>query len=527
MIDYKGYKFPTLNEFKQHDEEYTDPTDASKWQYKVGGILVKIPKEEATASPLYIVDTFKNFVDVVYPDATKVVGAVEDMISDVSIKNKKIIDQAIAEKMDKEAEEKGIDKDILAAATSNDPNQLTDEQISKINDAYNKALEESDELKTIADLPSNNGVEERDPEDITETGEFKDMNVSVDPVSGEHKILGDASDLLESETFEEMLDRINSDDLTFGNDEPLSEEEIQKYLDPENATTSYMINEVINKDYPLSKDAVKQIMNIANRRMKKEDFNIYKEYPDEVKKMVYQYMENAGARVPMNSNQLKAMRNRISESLIDDFINNIAMDRATSDFNKEVQEIFDKNATDVSEVIVGYSKDKIESYRKSLDKIEDPSKRERLEKVLERIDDGYNLTSLKEFAKHCRIKRFDLEKPQRVLSGYRAKYEKSAYDTFSIDMARPILYRHLNPEDKEEYTQNDVLAFFLAFAKHTANYQSDDILDHAYMYYVIYNIVLTDINKAENTKATSDQFLDNVKEVIHNLRESNTHLKGE
>ena len=44
----------------------------------------------------------------------------------------------------------------------------------------------------------------------------------------------------------------------------------------------------------------------------------------------------------------------------------------------------------------------------------------------------------------------------------------------------------------------------------------DVVEQHAFMYYTIYNIVLVDMNKSENTKNISDEFLANVKKVITN-----------
>ena len=55
------------------------------------------------------------------------------------------------------------------------------------------------------------------------------------------------------------------------------------------------------------------------------------------------------------------------------------------------------------------------------------------------------------------------------------------------------------------------------------NKRSDIVIDHSYMYYVIYNIVLMDMNKGEQ-KHVSDKFIENIKEVIINLRERNNNF---
>ena len=48
----------------------------------------------------------------------------------------------------------------------------------------------------------------------------------------------------------------------------------------------------------------------------------------------------------------------------------------------------------------------------------------------------------------------------------------------------------------------------------------DVTTDHAFMYYVLYNVVLVDMNKGESAQVSID-FLKNVAEVIDNLRARN------
>ena len=65
----------------------------------------------------------------------------------------------------------------------NNNTQLTDEQVEMINNELEDYRNNTEDLKVLADLPSNNGVEESTD---TTTGEYKTMNVSVNPDTGEH-----------------------------------------------------------------------------------------------------------------------------------------------------------------------------------------------------------------------------------------------------------------------------------------------------------------------------------------------------
>jgi hypothetical protein len=78
--------------------------------------------------------------------------------------------------------------------------------------------------------------------------------------------------------------------------------------------------------------------------------------------------------------------------------------------------------------------------------------------------------------------------------------------------------------DDPYYIDDDINAFFVAFCKQTLNMRPDNVLEHSYMYYVMYNIVLADINKSPETAHITDTFLNNIKECIANLKERNSGI---
>ena len=67
----------------------------------------------------------------------------------------------------------------------NENTKLTDEQVNEIISQMDEVAQADPDLKTIANLPSNNGIEESNS---TETGENKMVMVSVDSNTGENKI---------------------------------------------------------------------------------------------------------------------------------------------------------------------------------------------------------------------------------------------------------------------------------------------------------------------------------------------------
>ena len=484
MNAYKGFVYPTVREFYQDEEKYTNPKDENQWIYNLGGVDILIDKDKGNKE---VDEIFKHFVDQVFEDTKKISNAVNDMARHAKMKNAQAVDNIVQKKAQERLAEIGMSMEKFQEAQNPD-NDLSEEEVNKIKATFNGE-----------ELP------EEEPEEVEEEKSIEDT-------------VNEDEGLVDNETFDEMVARINNQEINFGSDDPIKEEEIMDYLTGEHPEATLMLNEVIDKNFPISKDSIKALLKVANRRMKKEEFNVYKEFPEEVKEMINKYV-TAAIGVPNNySMEVNNMRNRVSESLIDDFISNIQMDRMQSDFGKQVQDIFSKGASEVSEMIVGYSREKIESYHKSLEKIEDPEKKERLTNILANIEDAHDLSSLKEFSKKCKIKSIDLEKPKRIFDTFTFKYNNSTYDAFSIDMIKRALINRL---EGEGYTEKDINAFFIAFCKQVTNYKSDNILHHSYMYFVTYNCALLEINVSDNTKGESDEFVENVKEVIANLKNRN------
>lgn len=392
--------------------------------------------------------------------------------------------------------------------------QLTDEQIELINKEMEDFKNSNENLKVLADLPSNNGVDENINK---EEGTFKKMNVAVNPDTGEHILYDEANDDTEDKSFEELCDEINSDVTMISKDDaPINEEELKEYAESVKEDKDSIFKEIFGDDENYNPEVMTKILEITNRKINKEKFNVFKELPKTVQDLICKQIIGMG--VPVTSNQYKAMRNAIAESLIDEFITDTYFNRAKNDLNKEIEEIFSQGSAEIADSVIGYTADRNEALRAYADKIEDPEKKEKILAVLAQIDEAYNLTELKELCKRFKVKHIDVEKLESKnykIDQFLSKYDNSPYNIYSIYLAEKSLLRNLNKEE-EKYNGKQVRAFFLAFCDQVKNYSPEDSLQHAYMYYVIYNTVLSDINTGEK-REVSDVFLSNVKECITNL----------
>ena len=402
--------------------------------------------------------------------------------------------------------------------------KLTQEDVETLADALvNYAIQHPE---STAELPSNNGVEDHEPEE----GETKLMQVSINPVTGEHIPVGEVDkDVIEDdETFEEMIERVKNSDIEI-NDSPFTPEEFDQYI--VNGENSESLFKEISKGTEYDDETIRQLLEVTNRKMKGEEFNVYKALPAKIQELINSYCRQG--QVPLNTPNGNQFRNMVTEELINEFISNIGLSRIQSDFSKELEDIFDKGTKEISESIVGYTEERAKHYREAAESMEDPEKKAKLLLILDNVDEGYNLTTLKEYAKTCKIKKYDLERPDKIYRSFLQKYKNSKFNIYGIEMATPIVLRNLNkdaddnpiPTDSpDHYDQIDVDAFFIAFCKQTAGYDpNNNPNQHAYMYYLMYNCIFTEINTGD-AKDVSIKFLQNIKDVINNLRERNDNF---
>ena len=405
--------------------------------------------------------------------------------------------------------------DDLLKSADNITNTLTEEQVEAINKVLEDNAENSEELKMIKDLPSNNNVEVSNSD---ETGELKIANTILDPNTGESKIVSteDFDETVDDTTFEQLVADVESGKIKVESDDsPITEEELKNNIDTFGA----------DDKFNLSDEAMQQLLVVANRRMNKEEFNVYKEFPKEIQDMIMNTigLPNVDGSPIITTNESRAVRNAMAEQLLDEFILKISFERARVDLNKEIEGVFKEGVKDIAESTVGYTQERNAAYREYAEGLEDEEKKTKLLETLDVIDSAYSLDDLKEFAKTCKIKKYDIEEPKNYFRDFLGKYQNSTYNIYDIKLTLPILERHI--VDNEKYNNADVIAFLVCFCKYIKNFKVENILEHSFMYYVIYNIVLIDSNTSEKTKEVSDKFIENIKIVMDNLKERNTFLK--
>ena len=367
--------------------------------------------------------------------------------------------------------------------------KLTDEQIDQIG----KEIDESYNRKDI--------------ETPDKKGEFKNVKVIVDPNTGEH-VISPTDEDVEMVTFEEMANKINEGSPIIDST-PFTEKEIMETLSEENS--EIMMNE---DGTGLSIEDIRAILKIANRRLKGEKFNVYKEFPKSIQNSIDEYVITCNIYRGVSTTStayLNGIKNRVAEAIIDSHAQNIKMKRAKHDFAQELANVYntiDPSIEDSDKTI----DEKNKSYRNYINQIDNDDMKNKLSSILDSIDSARNLDTLKEFAKGCKIKSIEIEKYEsRVFSDFLYKYLNSSNNIYDINLAFTVIARHIMPLG---YTEKDVLAFLIAFCKYTKTFSTSVPTEHAYMYFVLYYCTMADND-------TSDIFKKNVCEVIDILRKRN------
>ena len=388
--------------------------------------------------------------------------------------------------------------------------ELTQEEISQVKEETSNFLDElraAEEETKGYPFASNVDEESNQPwcdANCSSALEEKVVNESVNPVTGERQYTATAQTNLDHKTFEEIIEDINNfKDTDILGGSFVTESDLLQYL--ENANDN-ILGELYG-NIGLTADDMRELIKIINRRMKGEDFNVYKAMPEKLQQSIKSYAKDNGI-IGIKPNHLNSIYNAIACDFVDQFISEIKFDRAKNDFARELEHLYNEASREISDANLEYVEDRNNIYREAAEKIEDEEKREKLKEILDTIDSAREINELKEFALKCRIKPIELEKVDaRVYSPFLSKYKDSVNNIYDIHLAESILTRHMQARG---FGLNHCRAFLICFCKYVKNYSVDNPIQHAYMYYVLYYCAMLDSDKSE-------KFKNNVAEVINNL----------
>ena len=219
--------------------------------------------------------------------------------------------------------------------------------------------------------------------DTPEELEEKVVTEVIDPVTGERKYTAAPNSHEDHKTFEEIIDDINKyKDVDILGGSFVTESDLLQYLE---SADSSILGELYDQT-GIDSEGMRELIKIINRRLKGEEFNVYKSLPENIQQSIRLFAKNGGYINGCPSNRLNSLYNAISISFIDDFISEIKFDRAKNDFARELEYLYNDAAKELSDANLEYVEDRNKIYREAADKIDDEDKRNKLIAILDTID---------------------------------------------------------------------------------------------------------------------------------------------
>ncbi len=357
----------------------------------------------------------------------------------------------------------------------------------------------NEDIQNLRDLKSNQGIETNpiplfDRQPVTEV----EANVLVDNRTGEFKLMdmsgvrADAdvslSDIVGEQTFD------------------LNKVEITRDM------VKTQIGAQYNNGNDMSDEDSEQLFEVMMRFKKGEKFNVYNALPEAIKRPINKMAMEEGSN---------SSKNDIAKLVVGQFMSDLQIDKAFIEFNDAIQkelklmnftEMYSEHRLEVMEVKLLESADKIEA--------ESPEKAEMLRDISRVFTDTYMMGTMKNALNNRKNRQFirDTSKYNKLCSNFNLKYENSKFKINNVMLLFGILDRKLI--DHPEITNEDIMRFIMLFCKECDMKDSNNILDHTFMYYTIQNILMLDyVNNTEESNDFTKQLLGNIVDVIMLIRE--------
>lgn len=378
---------------------------------------------------------------------------------------------------------------------NNESYKLTEEEVKEISETL-----ESE--SNIIDFP---GKVETPVE--TEDGESVLANVVVDPNTGEKRIESIEEDTTKS--FDDRLSDLGSSINTdFNTDYEIEKEDVLEAAKDQSF--------IYDEDFKISDQTALEFVSIINNYRKTEKVT-YKELPLEARQYIDKYLAKEGiVGFDLRANSI---RNSCADMLVEGMKHNIEINKFDSEFQSKLEDMFGTLNDELSPVFLDYNNSREETLKKMQEKVEDPEKKKLIEDLLDTIHETYSCQRLIDAAPKTKIKNYDLEKPEKVFRDVHFKYENNQFHMYDLRMLCGLLEKHLKlnkliPED-DKYSAIKVM---IVFAKLVKNYNVNKPLDHAFMYYTAYSIILLDMYHGDEYNKYAKEFLSNIMKVIENIK---------
>ena len=392
---------------------------------------------------------------------------------------------------------------------------LTDDDVNSILDTIRESSSKNKDLKILNDIKEHPLA----PGEEGTIGGYVKVQSKIDPITGEKVNLGgnDTVSTLE-DIYEDSKDNLIN---TLSNDENSIMNIAEITIDDIKSKTKNVFNIPEDKvdQYSIDDNEAQILIDIIDEVRNNKNINIYYKLPDKFKELIDKTLEYKGFA---NSSVIsKTARNNLCIQIISAYITLISKDKYESSVVKLFEDSQKDDIVNINNVSDDYEEQRkivLESLKDTID-LNDSVNREKIDKMLDAINDALELNRILKIASKCKIKSIDIEKPQqRIFNVIESKYRYNEnLHIPALSSLFNILSRHNKRSDK------DNLKFFLAFSKACMNYDINNYSDHLFIHSVCINIIKLDIYQNEGFMKNKygylyNRFLERINMIIDNVK---------
>lgn len=400
---------------------------------------------------------------------------------------------------------------------------LTDEQIKEISNTIDESVSNSITATTMKKA-------EEEKQKAIENGEIKNESkiVAIDRETGKELTQEELDKELEQidnefvdelQSWEEMLEDDTIDGLDIDLDKVSVKEDIIK------AELNILFPKITlyDNDY-------KAVVELVEKYKRGDKFSYFNSFPkiiqDQIKNMC-----GFGSDYIAYTMQSRTLLNDMAETLLGNMLQSQYTDALTDAYQEGIKEASLKGVKNIN-------KDEYWTYIRRffnhdiLDKIKEyeekgeNDKAERCRGIFYAFKESYNFNIMKDLYLNTgklRVKKIMIEKFERTCKEFNSQYENNSRTI--IDVHQTL--KALDKAADKKFDLDVIKEFICTFIRYTQykNMKADDIVDHTFMYYFIFNIVTIDTcnPEVEEDVQFRDQLISNINEFLQLIVDRKNH----
>lgn len=249
--------------------------------------------------------------------------------------------------------------------------------------------------------------------------------------------------------------------------------------------------------------------------------NMFSRLPEGLQKNVRTAMMQNGIQ------PTKKMFEMYTEHLLTNIISGIKIDRFQVELDTELRKVTSEGSPELIAVIKAHLRGDAERFKAVIESQKEKGETEAAAKLETLVAATYDATHFITFKKalserSIKAKKFDVEKPERVLKYFDGKFERSTYNIKSIYCIPAVLDRIL----EKDVSGKVINLFTILFAKMCENMKVSNPADYAMMYYTVSTITYLEVSAPDDDEfnAEKERVIDDIKECLKIIEEKYANL---